>query len=79
MKEEQDKIQQEEMLNAAGQDEAAQAMLEEKDDMIEQLKGELESKREELAEAQRGISDLQEELEILQKRQLAVTCEKDLL
>ena len=54
-------------------------MLEEKDDMIEQLKGELEGKRQELAEAQRGIADLQEELEILEKKQLAVTCEKDLL
>jgi len=43
------------------------------------LKGELEGKRQELAEAQRGIADLQEELEILEKKQLAVTCEKDLL
>jgi len=35
MKEEQDKIKEEELLNAAGQDEEAKAMLEEKDDMIE--------------------------------------------
>ena len=50
MREEEEKRREEEQLKA-GQHEEAIAMLQEKDDMIEQLRGELETKRAELAEA----------------------------
>jgi len=48
--------------------EATLAMLQEKDDMIEQLQNELENKRSEIAEATRTVADLKEELEILEKK-----------
>ena len=40
----------------------------EKDDMIEQLKAELDSKRVEIADAQRNVADLREELDIMEKK-----------
>ena len=43
-------------------------MLQEKDDMIEQLQSELETKRNEIADAQRTVADMKEELDILEKK-----------
>lgn len=54
-------------------------MLQEKDDMIEQLTNELEAKRQEVTEAMRFVADLKEELEISEKKQLAISGERDLL
>ena len=50
-----------------------------KDDAIEQLQAELEQKRSELGEAQRLVSDLKEELDIFEKKQLALSGERDIL
>lgn len=50
-----------------------------RDDTIEQLQAELEQKRSELGEAQRLVSDLKEELDIFEKKQLALSGERDLL
>ena len=36
--------------------------------MIEQLKAELDSKRVEIADAQRNVADLREELDIMEKK-----------
>ena len=43
------------------------------------MQAELEQKRSELGEAQRLVSDLKEELDIFEKKQLALSGERDIL
>ena len=54
-------------------------MLMEKDDFIEQLKAELEAKRQEIADALLSVADLREELDIMEKKQQALSAERDQL
>ena len=63
----------------AAQDEATRAIIEEKADEIEQLKSELADKRSQLQETQDLVSDLKEELEIIQKKHLQLQGDRDLL
>ena len=63
----------------AAQDEATRAMIQEKQDAIEQLESELAEKRTQLQETQDRFSDLQEELEIIQKKHLQLQGDRDLL
>ena len=53
--------------------------MQEKDDMIEQLQAELETKRQEIEEAQRTVADMKEELDIMEKKHTHVEGERDML
>ena len=63
----------------AEQDEATRAIIQEKDDMLEQLQSELGTKRAEIADAQRTIADMKVELDIMEKKQIAFVNERDVL
>jgi chromosome segregation ATPase len=61
------------------QDEATKALLQEKNDLIEQLQSELAEKRAEVTEARNLIGNLKEELDIQEQKQTQVAADRDQL